>query len=163
MRMLAIRLSVLVAAAASPGVLAAQNAPTISGDSIKVGVVTDLSGVNLDYGGPTAVVAAQMAAEDLGGKIRGKPIKILALDHLNKADIASQKVREWFDQEGVGMVTELLNSGVALAVSKVAAEKKRIAMVIGSATTRLTNEVVTRTPCITPLTPMHWVMAPRKL
>jgi branched-chain amino acid transport system substrate-binding protein len=140
MRMLAIRLSVLVAAAASPGVLAAQNAPTISGDSIKVGVVTDLSGVNLDYGGPTAVVAAQMAAEDLGGKIRGKPIKILALDHLNKADIASQKVREWFDQEGVGMVTELLNSGVALAVSKVAAEKKRIAMVVGSATTRLTNE-----------------------
>ena len=64
MRMLAIRLSVLVATAASPGVLAAQNAPTISGDSIKVGVVTDLSGVNIDYGGPTAVVAGQMAAED---------------------------------------------------------------------------------------------------
>jgi branched-chain amino acid transport system substrate-binding protein len=154
--MLAIRLSVLVAAAASPGVLAAQNAPTISGDSIKVGVVTDLSGVNLDYGGPTAVVAAQMAAEDLGGKIRGKPIKILALDHLNKADIASQKVREWFDQEGVGMVTELLNSGVALAVSKVAwwsAQQRRASP----------TKIVTPTRCITPLTPMHWVMAPRKL
>jgi branched-chain amino acid transport system substrate-binding protein len=113
---------------------------TISNDAVKIGVVTDLSGVNLDYGGPTAVVAAEMAAEDFGGKVKGKPIQILALDHQNKADIASQKVRQWFDQEGVDMVTELLNSGVALAVSKVAAEKKRIAIVIGAATTRLTNE-----------------------
>jgi branched-chain amino acid transport system substrate-binding protein len=161
--MLAIRLSVLVAAAASPGVLAAQNAPTISGDSIKVGVVTDLSGVNLDYGGPTAVVAAQMAAEDLGGKIRGKPIKILALDHLNKADIASQKVREWFDQEGVGMVTELLNSGVALAVSKVAAEKNGLPWWSAQQRRASPTKIVTPTRCITPLTPMHWVMAPRKL
>src|SRR5262245_34222995 len=86
--------------------------PTISNDAVKIGVVTDLSGVNLDYGGPTAVVAAEMAAEDFGGNVKGKPIQILALDHQNKADIASQKVRQWFDQDGVDMVTELLNSGV---------------------------------------------------
>jgi branched-chain amino acid transport system substrate-binding protein len=121
-------------------VLGQDAAQQISNDSVKIGVVTDLSGVNLDYGGPTAVVAAQMAAEDFGGKVKGKPVHIVALDHQNKADIASQKVRQWFDQEGVDMVTELLNSGVALAVSKVAAEKKRIAMVVGAATTRLTNE-----------------------
>lgn len=120
--------------------LAQDTAQSISGDSVKIGVVTDLSGVNLDYGGPTAVVAAQMAAEDFGGKVKGKPIHVLALDHQNKADVASQKVRQWFDQEGVDMVTELLNSGVALAVAKIAAEKKRIAIVIGAATTRLTNE-----------------------
>jgi branched-chain amino acid transport system substrate-binding protein len=121
-------------------IFAQDSAQPISGDSVKIGVVTDLSGVNLDYGGPTAVVAAQMAAEDFGGKVKGKPIHVLALDHQNKADVASQKVRQWFDQEGVDMVTELLNSGVALAVAKIAAEKKRIAIVIGAATTRLTNE-----------------------
>lgn len=113
---------------------------SISGDVVKIGVVTDLSGVNQDYGGPTAVIGAQMAAEDFGGKVLGKPIQIISLDHQNKADIASQKVRQWFDQDGVDMVTELLHSAVALAVSKVAAEKNRIAIVIGAATTRLTNE-----------------------
>lgn len=118
----------------------AVRAQGISGDAVKIGVVTDLSGVNIDYGGPSAVIAAQMAAEEFGGKVLGKPIEILSLDHQNKADIASQKVRQWFDQDGVDMVTELLNSAVALAVAKVAGEKKRVAMVIGAATTRLTNE-----------------------
>jgi len=131
----------LIGTICNPTIAPAQDAARkISGDAVKIGVVTDLSGVNLDYGGPTAVVAAQMAAEDFGGKVKGAPIQVLALDHQNKADIASQKVRQWFDQEGVDMVTELLNSAVALAVSKVAAEKKRMAMVIGAATTRLTNE-----------------------
>ena len=112
----------------------------ISGGVVKIGVATDLSGVNLDFGGPTAIVAAQMAIEDFGPTVRGKPIQLVSLDHQNKTDVASQKVRQWFDQEGVDMVTELLNSAVALAVSKVAAEKKRIVFVVGSATTRLTNE-----------------------
>jgi branched-chain amino acid transport system substrate-binding protein len=112
----------------------------ISGDTVKIGVVTDLSGVNIDYGGPSAVIAAQMAADEFGGKVLGKPIEILAVDHQNKPDVASQKVRQWFDQDGVDMVTELLNSSVALAVAKIADEKKRVAMVVGSATTRLTNE-----------------------
>lgn len=130
-------------ASAAPAQVIEQRAkptPVISGNAVKIGVVTDLSGVNQDYGGPTAIVAAQMAAEDLGGKVLGRPIQVISLDHQNKADIASQKVRQWFDQDGVDMVTELLNSAVALAVSKVAAEKKRVAIVIGAATTRLTNE-----------------------
>jgi branched-chain amino acid transport system substrate-binding protein len=121
-----------------PAVIRGQDA--ISDGVVKIGVVTDLSGVNLDFGGPTAVVAAQMAVEDFSATVSGKPIKIVSMDHQNKTDLASQKVREWFDQAGVDMVTELLNSGVALAVSKVAAEKKRMAFVVVSATTRLTNE-----------------------
>ncbi len=112
----------------------------ISGDAVKIGVVTDLSGVNRDYGGPSAVIAAQMAADEFGGAVLGKPIQILELDHQNKPDVASQKVRQWFDEVGVDMVTELLNSSVALAVTKVADEKRRVAIVVGSATTRLTNE-----------------------
>jgi branched-chain amino acid transport system substrate-binding protein len=137
MRILGIGALVAVASQA-----AAQNARpvSVSDDAVKIGVVTDLSGVNLDYGGPSAVIAAQMAADDLGGRVLGKPIQILALDHQNKPDLASQKVREWFDQQGVDMVTELLNSSVALAVTKIANEKKRVAMVVGAVTTRLTNE-----------------------
>src|SRR5579871_2499465 len=96
----------------------------ISGDAVKIGVVTDLSGVNRDYGGPSAVIAAQMAADEFGGAVLGKPIQILELDHQNKPDVASQKVRQWFDEAGVDMVTELLNSSVALAVTKVADEKR---------------------------------------
>jgi branched-chain amino acid transport system substrate-binding protein len=130
-------LAVVVAATSAAG---QDKPPVISGDTVKIGVVTDLSGVNLDYGGPSAVIAAQMAADEFGGKVLGKPIEILAMDHQNKPDVASQKVRQWFDQDGVDMVTELLNSSVALAVAKIADEKKRIAMVVGSATTRLTNE-----------------------
>jgi len=111
-----------------------------TGTPLRIGVVTDLSGVNLDYGGPTAVVAAKMAVEDAGGAVLGRPVEVLALDHQNKADVASQKVRQWFDQENVEMVTELLNSSVALAVAKIAAEKNKIAMVVGAVTSRLTNE-----------------------
>jgi branched-chain amino acid transport system substrate-binding protein len=130
----------IAAAVAATSACAQDKPPAISGDIVKIGVVTDLSGVNIDYGGPSAVIAAQMAADEFGGKVLGKPIEILALDHQNKPDVASQKVRQWFDQEGVDMVTELLNSSVALAVAKIADEKKRIAMVVGAATTRLTNE-----------------------
>jgi branched-chain amino acid transport system substrate-binding protein len=119
---------------------AGASAQSVSDNVVKIGVVTDLSGVNIDYGGPSAVIAAQMAAADFGGTVLGKPIEVIALDHQNKADIASQKVRQWFDQDGVDMVTELLNSAVALAVAKVAGEKKKVAMVVGAATTRLTNE-----------------------
>src|SRR4051812_20092127 len=99
-----------------------------TGVPLRIGVVTDLSGVNLDYGGPTAVIAAKMAVEDSGGSVLGRPVEVLALDHQNKADVASQKVRQWFDQDNVEMVTELLNSSVALAVAKIASEKNKIAM-----------------------------------
>ena len=118
----------------------AASAQQISDGVVKIGVVTDLSGVNRDYAGPSAVVAAQMAVEDYGRTVRGKPVQVLSLDHQNNTDLASQKVREWFDRDGVDMVTELSNSAVALAVSKVAAEKKKLAFVVGAATTRLTNE-----------------------
>jgi branched-chain amino acid transport system substrate-binding protein len=118
----------------------AASAQQISDGVVKIGVVTDLSGLNRDYAGPSAVVAAKMAVEDYGGKVHGKPVEVVALDHQNSTDLASQKVREWFDRDGVDMVTELSNSAVALAVTKVAAEKKKLAFVVGAASTRLTNE-----------------------
>jgi branched-chain amino acid transport system substrate-binding protein len=112
----------------------------VSGDVVKIGVLTDMSGLYSDIGGQGSVVAAQMAADDYGGKVLGKKIEVVSADHQNKPDVAAQKVREWIDREGVDMVTDALNSAVALATAKVVAEKKRILMDTGAASTKLTNE-----------------------
>jgi len=115
-------------------------AQQISGDVVKIGILTDLSGVYADFGGQGAVEAAKMAVEDFGGKVHGKNIEVISADHQNKADVAASKAREWYDTQGVDMIGESLNSAVALAVSKVATEKKRVQMVTGAATSRLSNE-----------------------
>jgi branched-chain amino acid transport system substrate-binding protein len=112
----------------------------VSNDTVKIGVLTDLSGLYSDIGGKGSIVAAELAVEDLGGEVAGHKIEIVSVDHQNKADIAAQKVREWIDRQGVDMVTDALNSAVALATSKVVAEKKKIMMNTGAASTKLTNE-----------------------
>jgi branched-chain amino acid transport system substrate-binding protein len=115
-------------------------AQQFSGDAVKIGVLTDLSGVYADFGGQGAIEAAKMAVEDFGGKVAGKAIEVISADHQNKPDVAASKAREWYDTQGVDLITESLNSSVALAVSKVATEKKRVQMVTGAATSRLSNE-----------------------
>jgi len=115
----------------------------ISGDVVKVGVLTDMSGLYSDIGGQGSVLAAQMAVDDFGGKVKGKKVEVVGADHQNKADVASSKVRQWIDRDGVDMVTDALNSAVALATAKVVAEKKRILIDTGAASTRLTNEECT--------------------
>lgn len=113
----------------------------VSDNTVRIGVLTDMSGVYSDLGGKGSVMAAEMAVEDfVKAKKPGFAVKVVSADHQNKADVASNKVREWYDREGVDMVTDALNSAVALAVSKVSAEKNRIMMNVGAATTRLTNE-----------------------
>ena len=115
-------------------------AQKISDDAVRVGVLTDMSGLYSDIGGQGSVTAAQMAIDDSGGKVLGKKIELTSADHQNKADIAAQRAREWYDTGGVDMITDMLNSATALAVAKVTAEKKRILMDTGAASTRLTNE-----------------------
>jgi len=117
---------------------------------VRIGVMTDLSGIYLDYAGKGSVEAARMAIEDFGGKVLGKPIELLSADHQNKADIGSTKVREWFDRGGVDAVVDLPNSSVALAVARIASEKKRLALITGGANLRHTNEECS--PYV-----MHWV------
>ncbi|HLJ89296.1 MAG TPA: ABC transporter substrate-binding protein [Candidatus Angelobacter sp.] len=109
-------------------------------DVIKIAVLTDLSGVYSDIGGTGAIAAAQMAVDAYGGKVLGKPIQVLSADHQNKADVGANKAREWFDTQGVGLIVDVPNSGVALAVSKVANEKHKIFIVSGAGSSRLTNE-----------------------
>ncbi len=112
----------------------------ISGDTVKIGIITDMSGVYADIDGPGGVEAIKMAIADFGKTVAGKKIELLTADHLNKPDIAASKAREWFDQQGVDMLIGGTNSGVGLALAKVAAEKKKVYINIGGATARLTNE-----------------------
>ncbi len=136
-----IALAVSAALLAATAAYAQQAKPgAISGDVVKVGVLTDMSGLYSDLGGQGSVEAAKMAVADFGGKVLGKNIEVIGADHQNKADVGAQKAREWFDQQGVDMITDALNSAVGIAVTKVAGEKKRILMDVGAASTRLTNE-----------------------
>jgi len=130
-----------VALALPTGLALSQGAPKISGGTVKIGVLTDLSGVYSDLGGQGSIIASQMAIADWVAK--NKPafkVEMVSADHQNKADIGSAKVREWYDTQGVDMVTDALNSGVAIAVAKVTAEKNKILIDTGAASTRLTNE-----------------------
>ena len=112
----------------------------LSGDSVKIGVLTDMSGVYADYGGPGAVAAAKLAVQDFGGKMFGKPIEVVNADHQNKPDIAKNITQQWFDRDGVDMTVENLNSAVALTVQALGKEKNKITIVTGAATARMTNE-----------------------
>lgn len=114
-----------------------------SGDVVKIGIITDLSGVYSDIDGQGGVEAIKMAIADFGGTVNGKKIEFLFADHQNKADIAASRAREWFDEKGVDMLIGGTNSGTSLAMSKVALEKKKPFIVIGGGTARLTNEECT--------------------
>ena len=114
-----------------------------SGDTIKIGMITDMSGLYTDIDGAGGAEAVKMAIADAGGNINGKKIEFISADHQNKADIAASKAREWFDQQGVDMLIGGTNSGANLAMAKVAAEKKKIFISIGAGSARLTNEECT--------------------
>lgn len=120
-------------------------APSISDDVVKIGVLTDMSGAYSGNVGPGSVLASELAVEEFGGTVLGKPIVLLVADHLNKADVGSAKAREWLDQEQVDVITELGNSAVALAVMNITEAKQRMSMVTGAGATRITSEECTPT------------------
>jgi branched-chain amino acid transport system substrate-binding protein len=112
----------------------------ISGDVIRIGFITDLSGVYADLDGPAGAEAIKMAVADMGGAVVGKKVEVLVADHQNKPDVAAAKAREWFDTQGVDMLVGGTNSGTNLAMAKVAQEKKKLFISVGAATSALTNE-----------------------
>src|SRR6478672_3962107 len=100
---------------------AAQSGP------VKIAVITDMTGVYATLAGPGAIEATKMAVEDFGGTILGRPIEVLTIDHRNNAPDAAIKAREAYDS-GAELALDLTNSGVALAVAKIALEKKKLAI-----------------------------------
>jgi branched-chain amino acid transport system substrate-binding protein len=107
---------------------------------VKIGIITDMSSLYADIDGPSGAEMVKWAAQDFGGKVLNRPIEVLTADHQNKADVASSKAREWMDKENLAMLIGGTNSGTALAMSKVAIEKKRPFIAIGAGSARLTNE-----------------------
>lgn len=112
----------------------------VSGDVIKIGVLDDMSGLYSDIGGQGSVTAAQMAVADMGGKVLGKPVQVISGDHQNKPDTGASIARDWYDRQGVDIIVSVVNSGVGLAVAKVAGEKHKVYINSGAGSSRLTNE-----------------------
>ena len=132
-----------VASAAFAAVLPAQHAAADE-NAVTIGFVTDMSGLYADIDGKGGLTAIQMAVDDFGGKVNGKPIKkVLYADHQNKADIAASTARKWMDTEGLDLLIGGTNSATALSMNGVAKEKKKVFIVIGAGTDALTNEQCT--------------------
>lgn len=116
-------------------------APKLSDDKVRIGVLTDMSGVYSSLTGQGSVIAAEMAVEDYIAKYKPKfKIEVIYADHQNKPDIAAGKAREWYDTQGVDMITDVVNSAVGIAVSKLTREKNRVMMNVSSVTSRMSNE-----------------------
>src|SRR5581483_9094494 len=105
--------------------------------AIKIGVLTDNSGLYSDLGGPGSTVAAQMAVEDSGLAGKGWKIDVISADHQNKPDNATNIARQWIDVEKVDVLMDVLNSGVALAVNNVVKEKNSVMINSGAASSDL--------------------------
>jgi branched-chain amino acid transport system substrate-binding protein len=127
-----------IAACAVLGICALSEARA-AGDQVVIGDIDDLSGVYADTGGLGAVEAINMAIADFGGTVLGKKIVVLSVDHQNKPDIGASKFREWADQNGLNVVLGGSNTGVSIAMSKVAAAKKIPFIAIGAGGASLTG------------------------
>lgn len=116
------------------------HAQGVSDNVVKIGVISDISSAYSDIGGKGTIAAANMAIQDFGGKVLGKPIELLSVDHQNKADIGATKAREWFDQDKVDMVIGLGNTAVHNSVTNVAKEKNKIVINTEAASSTITGE-----------------------
>ncbi|MGJ7494356.1 ABC transporter substrate-binding protein [Variovorax sp. RT4R15] len=129
-----------IATALVLGATAISASAQISDDVVRIGFISDMSGIYRDYDGPAGAEAIRMAIADLGGMLNGKKIELVTADHQNKPDIAAAKAREWFDVNKVDMLIGGVNSGAAIAMAGVAADKKKPFFVVGSGASSLTNE-----------------------
>jgi branched-chain amino acid transport system substrate-binding protein len=112
----------------------------ISDNAVRIGVLNDMSGPYKDLAGPGSVLAAQMAAEDFGGKVLGASIEIVSADHQNKPDVGSGIVRKWFDEDKVDAIADVPTSSVAMTVQDLAREKQKIFLISGAASAALTGK-----------------------
>ena len=145
MKSLAAALLAGLAFAASGGAATAQ----ISDDVVKIGVLTDMSSLYADATGKGSLAAVQMAVADYGGKVKGKPVEVIAADHQNKPDIGVSIARNWYDNEKVDAIFDVPTSSVALPISALTREKNKININSGGGSSDLTG------PACSPNT-VHW-------
>jgi branched-chain amino acid transport system substrate-binding protein len=119
-----------------------------AGNTIRIGVLTDMSGPYRDINGPVSVSCARQAVQEIGA--RGFETEVTVADHQNKPDVAVNIARQWFDRDGVDMVLSLASSAAALAVVELAREKNKVAIATSTATSDLTGKACTPNS-------IHWV------
>ena len=136
-------LGIAMVCAISP--IAAQAA----GDTLRIGIITDMSGQYSEGNGPGSVLAARLAIEDFGTTVLGRRIEIVSADHQNKPDVAATIVREWLDAKGVDVVAEGVNSAVALAIQAVTRDRKKVFLISGAGSSDLTGKSCSPTS-------VHW-------
>ena len=129
------RLSTLIQA-----FLISAGAPAQAIETVKIGVLGDMSSIYADLGGPGSVVAAQLAVEDFNRTANGLKVEIISADHQNKADLGANIARAWFDVGRVDVIIDVPNSAIALGVSAIAREKNKVLLVSSSATSDLTGK-----------------------
>lgn len=120
--------------------LAAPAHADLSNKVVKIGVLTDQTGLYADAAGPGAVEAARMAIADFGGKVKGVPIEMVDADHQNKADVGASIARRWFDQENVDIIVDFANSAVTLAVGELAKQKNKAILISSAGSSDLTGK-----------------------
>src|ERR1700683_4744067 len=140
------RFAANVAFAAAALLTTAAQAQTVN---VKIGVPPDMSSLYSGIGGPGSVAAAKLAVEDFNPAAHGMKVEIVSADHQNKPDIGAGIARQWYDVDGVDVVVDVPNSGVALAVNEVTREKNKVFLVSNAATSDLTG------PKCSPNT-VHW-------
>jgi branched-chain amino acid transport system substrate-binding protein len=107
--------------------------------SVKIGVMNDRSGLYADISGEGSVVAARMAAEDFKAKDKGINVEIISADHQNKPDVGSNIARQWYDTDGVDVITDVPTSSVALAINQITKDKNKVFLNSGAASSDLTG------------------------
>ena len=130
----------LLSAAAILALSAGAAHAQISGNVVKIGVLNDQSSLYADLSGQGSVLAAKMAIEDFGAAKKGIKTEVIFADHQNKPDVGSQIANKWYDAEGVDVIVDTPNSGVALAVNQVTRDKKKAFLVSGAASADLTGK-----------------------
>jgi branched-chain amino acid transport system substrate-binding protein len=141
--------AIAVAATALIASTASRAQGPVSNDTVKIGVLTDMSSLYADNSGPGSVAAAEMAVADFGGTVLGKKIEVVSADNLNKADVGASIANRWIDTEGVDVIVDVPNSAVALAVQEITRTKNKVFLATGTASSRLTADVCSPTT-------VHW-------
>jgi branched-chain amino acid transport system substrate-binding protein len=127
----------------------AQIEPFVSGNVVKIGVLTDMSGLYADIGGPGSVEAARMAIADFGGTVNGKKIELVSADHQNNPDLGAAIANQWFGIDRVDAIAGASTSSVALAVQEVAHNRNKVLLISGAAASDLTGKACSPTS-------VHW-------
>jgi branched-chain amino acid transport system substrate-binding protein len=139
----------VVFAIAAGFTLSAAASDAMSGTVVKIGVLSDMSGLYADIGGPGSVEAARMAIADFGGNVNGKKIALVTADHQNKPDVGSAIAAQWFGRDGVDAIVDVPNSSVALALQEVARNDNKVLLISGAAASDLTGKACSPTS-------VHW-------